>query len=354
MANSPLLTALGWRDFFQQQLDSDEQENTIPCRVMSVHRGQLLLSDGETEYNLSIAGKTRQQQEQQQITVGDWLLLSNDTKDLVRLLDRFNLVERKAAGTDKSQQLIAANLDTLFIVTSCNEDFNLSRLERYLALAHSADTDPVIVITKKDKCDDPERYKQEAKSLGSDLVVETVNAHDPESISCLQSWCKEGQTVALVGSSGVGKSTVVNALGAAKQLTGAVREADSKGRHTTTHRSLLPLKNGAILLDSPGIRTLFLGQTGVSVGLAATFDDIRELSTQCRFSNCQHDKEPGCAVKKAVEDNVISERRLRNYTKLITEQKNGTTTFTERRKQSKATVTQNKRIKAQNKLKKKQ
>jgi len=266
------------------------------------------------------------------ITIGDWLLLSKDSGALIRLLERKSLFKRKAAGTANLPQLVAANVDSLFIVTSCNEDFNLSRLERYLAFAYEAEVTPVIVVTKMDLSDHALDYLEQAQSLN--CMVEVVNALDPESLGPLRDWCKEGQTVALMGSSGVGKSTLVNSLGADTQKTDDIREDDAKGRHTTTHRSLHRLKDGAMLLDSPGMRSL--GLADCEVGIAETFADIEALSRQCRFRDCRHEQEPNCAVIKALEDNIISPRRLGNYNKLMAEQRHNSATLAERRKADKA------------------
>lgn len=342
--NIPALTSLGWGPFYQQQLSSEEHDKACPCRVMSVHRGQLILSSGEMEITLLLSGKLLRAEGEQQATVGDWLLLSSTTGAFLRLLDRKSLIKRRAAGTDNSDQLVAANIDTLFIVTSCNDDFNPSRLERYLAFAHAAEVYPVIIVTKKDKCHNPEEYEAKARTLGPDIMVEVVNARDPATLGVLDGWCKPGQTIALVGSSGVGKSTLANALGAELQKTGDIREDDAKGRHTTAHRSLLPLGNGAMLLDGPGIRQL--GLTDGGEGVSAVFDEIAELAQHCRFSDCQHDQEPGCAVREALENKRLSARRLSSYTKLKAEQRHYAATSAERRRKDKAMGKFHKKVKA--------
>ncbi|MCW8916897.1 MAG: ribosome small subunit-dependent GTPase A [Magnetovibrio sp.] len=342
------LTRLGWNASLQQQLTLEDIEQTVPCRVSAVHRGQIIVSHGEGELTLALTGKMLQQRAEHQMTVGDWLLVSRETGAFVRQLERFSLIQRQSAGTDKSQQLIVANVDTLFIVTSCNDDFNLSRLERYLAIAYSAEVYPVIVLTKQDMSDTPQSYMDQARTLGANLIVETVNALDPTTLNVLQNWCKPGQSIALVGSSGVGKSTLANALGAKSQKTGDIREDDAKGRHTTTQRSLLPLDNGAVLIDNPGIREL--GMVDAVAGLVTVFEEIAELSQNCRFSDCQHDQEPGCAVKAALEKEELSERRMKSYTKLMAEQERNAATTAERRKKEKATVKFHKKIQSQKKL----
>ena len=287
----------------------------------------------------------------EQITTGDWVLVSRDTRTFVRLLDRFSLIQRQSAGTDTIPQLVAANVDTLFIVTSCNDDFNLSRLERYLAIAYAADVLPVIVITKKDMSDEPEYYVEKARTLGKSIPVELVNVHDPISLSCLENWCETGQTVALVGSSGVGKSTLTHALGAEYQKTGSIREDDAKGRHTTTHRSLHMLTNGAVLIDSPGMRGI--GVTDIGGAIDQVFVEIAKLSSECRFNNCQHDHEPGCAVKAALDRNEITQRRMNNYKKLMAEQEHNDISVEERRKKEKETAKYHKSVKSKKKSRQK-
>lgn len=347
MINVSALKTLGWKDEFQQQLSDTEFEQCSPCRVTTANHNNITVSDGENTQTISLTTQTLKQLEQ--ITVGDWVLLSKDTNELVRLLDRSSLMQRQAPGADQSKQLMAANLDTLFIVTSCNDDFNLSRLERYLALAHSANTSPVFVLTKIDLCDDVQSYIDQAKSLNANIAIEAINTHEPDAVKCLHHWCKKGDTIALIGSSGVGKSTLVNALGAETQQTGDIREDDSKGRHTTTHRSLLPLENGAILLDSPGIRGLELTDAGQSV--AAVFEDIVDLTAQCRFNDCKHDKEPGCAINDALKSGELTQRRFDNYSKILEEQE-AKDKIVKRRKTNKQTSKTHKNLKSHKKHKK--
>lgn len=328
------LSKIGWEPFYQQQLDSVEWEETCPVRVTAVHKGQLIVSDGIKEKNIIIKGKMLTEIIELQATVGDWLLLSSKTNEFIRLLDRKSLFIRKSPGTSNTRQLVAANVNTLFIVTSCNEDFNLSRLERYLAFAYDAGVEPVIILTKIDMIDDPDPFIHKAQTLNDFVMVEAVNALKPETLSPLFAWCKKGQTIALMGSSGVGKSTLVNSLGAQNQKTAPIREDDAKGRHTTTYRSLLPLSNGAILLDSPGMRQLQLSDS--KNGLSEVFCDIEKLAMECRFKNCQHNIEPGCAIKNAIENGSLDPRRLSNYTKLLAEHERNTSTLAERRKRERA------------------
>jgi ribosome biogenesis GTPase len=267
-------------------------------------------------------------------TVGDWLLLDSSTGQPQKMLERKSLLRRKAAGREAKVQLLAANVDTLFIVTSCNQDFNLSRLERYLALALETKIEPVLVLTKADLREDISDYLLQARSLNSKLAIEAVNALEANSVAPLLTWCGLAQTVALVGSSGVGKSTLINTLcGVAVQETGAIREDDARGRHTTTSRSLHFLQEGGVLIDSPGLRELQLSEC--AGGVSSLFEDIEALVQRCRFKNCRHQNEAGCAVTAAVNEGNLSARRLASYQKLTAEQERNAETIAERRRREK-------------------
>ena len=318
------LAALGWAPDFLRQLTLAELSTLQPCRIAAVHRNRLeaLTPEGPRSLippaDLSTA----------EIAVGDWGLSDGGLSDgqrLVRLLERRSCLARRAAGTGAERQLIAANVDALLIVTSCNADFNPARLERYLALARTAGVTPVIVLTKADLSPDPEAWRARAEAVDRRVNVVLLNAHAPE--AALADWCRAGQTVALAGSSGVGKTTLANALTGEVQATAAIREDDAKGRHTTTGRHLRPLAGGGWLIDTPGMRELRLSAAGA--GIAATFDDLDTLAQQCRFTDCGHGKEPGCAVQAAIAAGEIDPKRLLRWQKLRREDRINSETLAE-------------------------
>jgi len=320
------LAQLGWRPFFQQQLSLEQWDYPV-ARVIAQHRNRLELLGEAGRRGLDL------HPDMPGMTVGDWLVLS-PTGQFEKLLERQSLFRRKAAGSKVGEQLIAANVDTLFIVTSLNDDFNLNRIERYLSLANEAGAEPVIVLSKADLCDDPEAFRSQVQALDSLLVVETINCLDAGEIHKLSPWCKTGNTVALMGSSGVGKSTLVNTLlGKPVQSTGAIREDDSKGRHITTGRSLHRIPQGGLLLDTPGMRELQIASC--DTGVSTTFADIASLAEQCRFGDCQHNGEPGCAVQQAIDQGELQARRLANYQKLMREQAFNSATLAEKRAREK-------------------
>lgn len=329
------LQELGWNHFFQQQMSLEEWQALQPVRVFSLSR-HLLDTVGEAgPVQVSMPLAWQKMTTEELPTVGDWVLLKPQDLVPVRILERKSLFKRMASGRETRVQLMAANVDTLFVVTSCNQEFNLSRIERYLALALDADVEPVLVLTKVDLCDDVELFVQQAHSLRSGIEVVALNARDMTSIAYLKPWLRAGQTVALVGSSGVGKSTLVNTLCAEEiQQTGEIRSADGKGRHTTTGRSLHLLKDGGLLLDSPGMRELQLSDC--EEGVATLFEDLEELARDCRFNDCRHQGEAGCAIQAAAEAGTLDERRLVNYLKLRDEQERLSQTLVEKRRKDKS------------------
>ena len=327
------LIELGLSSFFTRQLASGELEQGNLARIIEVQRSGVTASNGSDSTTITLGGSWYQVSPDQRPTVGDWVLLDKPRQKIVRILERKSVFKRVAAGSRLEMQLLAANVDILFIVTSCNEEFKESRLERYLALALEADVEPVVVLTKADKINDPEAYLNRVHLIDASLSVLLVNALDKDSLGRLKAWVTDGTTVALVGSSGVGKSTILNTLTRSESnQTGAIREQDSKGRHTTSFRSLHRLPDGGLLLDVPGIRELKVAQLDSS--LTDAFLDIDTLGAQCKYNDCAHNDEPGCAVRQAIGDGEIDERRLSNYRKLVDEEARNTASLTEQRQRS--------------------
>jgi ribosome biogenesis GTPase len=299
----------------------------VPARVLAVHRNGLDVANAEVSVRVPPIVST---DDEGQATVGDWLFVDIARGTPRRLLERKSLFKRRAAGPGRRVQLIAANVDTLLIVTSCNQDFNVARLERYLALAREAEVTPVIVLTKADLADEVAPYQSAALKIMTGVLVECLDARDPEAVAELRPWCALGQTVAFVGSSGVGKSTLVNTLiGDPAQATAAIREDDAHGRHTTTGRSMHRLAAGGWLLDTPGMRELQL--TDASEGIAGVFSDIVELAAGCRFADCRHETEPGCAIRAAIKAETLDAGRFARFRKLAREEARNSEAIWERR-----------------------
>ena len=321
--------ALGWSPFFMSQLDIEDIETFTPVRIATVHRDRVVgFSEiGNLELTLDPEITTAA------VAVGDWVLAAPEQHRLTRVLDRKTELSRSTEFHTGDKQLIAANLDTLFITSSCNNDFNVARLERYLALAHDAMVTPVILLTKADQSDDPDSYIDQARALGRGLEVIALDAISHDVTAALAPWCGKGQTVALTGSSGVGKTTVANALTGGDAATQGIREDDARGRHTTTGRSLHAMPSGGWLIDTPGMRGLGLAEA--AFGINATFPEISELIAQCKFRDCDHDTEPGCAVQAAITAGDIDPERLRRFKKLQRENTQATETIAQSRERSK-------------------
>ena len=317
---SSQLRSLGWSQFFAEQLDCADA-GLVPLRIATVHRSRLMAETGTGQVKLGLPAHATSRD----FAVGDWVLIERRTQTVIRRLERRTLLRRRT-GSTHALQLIAANVDKLFIVTSCNDDCNLARLERYLAVANEAGIDPVIVLTKIDQVDDAGTYRTQAETLQRDLAVILLNAKAADAADTLSPWCGPGETVALVGSSGVGKSTLLNNLAdklpAEAQLTGSIRGGDAKGRHTTTSRSLHPIAGGGWAIDTPGMRTLHVSD--VEGGLDMLFAEITELAPKCRFRDCTHADEPGCAVQDAVAAGNLSPARLNRWRKLREENRANT------------------------------
>ncbi len=272
---------------------------------------------------------------QTRAVVGDWVVLDEHAKLIEAILPRHTLLKRAAAGEHYQQQLIAANIDYVLLVSGMDDDFNAKRIERYFLLIQSSGAKPILVLTKLDKCENPSFFtNQLSELLIDDLPVFTMNAKSADDASVLHPYLGIGKSVVLVGSSGAGKSTLTNTLlGEQRMKTREVRETDAKGRHTTTHRALIALPQGGCLIDTPGMRELKLsGDERFDEGLFAEIDD---LASQCRFSDCSHGNEPGCAVQAAIAADTLNMARYSHFCKLKDERDSAAQTLANRRAQEK-------------------
>lgn len=336
------LTVAAWREMLARF------PTAHPARVVEQHRTGYVVADGPEqgyavesppEWQRAPSYRKGATPTEQRAGVGDWVLIEPApadaivTKDqIVALLPRRTAIKRGAAGEHYKQQLIAANVDTVFVVCGLDSDFNPRRIERYLLLISGSGAEPVVVLTKLDQADDVDGSLEALLDLAAqDVPVRAVNALDPDSVASLNPWLRPGSTAVLVGSSGAGKSTLTNTLvGAERMKTGAVRESDERGRHTTTHRALIPLVSGACLIDTPGMREL--KPTGEE-DLGENFSDVEALGGNCRFRDCRHASEPGCAIRAAVEDGKLDPRRFANYMKLHEEVTGAASKLAERQAQ---------------------
>ena len=327
---SEALQKLGLVPFFTQQLADKSLLGDRLGRVTSVQRSNITVFCDEGSRSEALSLNLQQAAPVDRPTVGDWIVMDEALTKIEKVLERKSLFKRIGAGSDTKIQPIAANIDALFIVTSCNEEFKESRLERYLALCNEAGAMPVIVLTKIDLTDDTDTYISRARSVQAGVPVETANALDPTTLDGVRAWIDDNSTVALVGSSGVGKSTLLNALAEnSLAATSEIREQDKKGRHTTTHRELHRVPSGGFLIDVPGMRELRVAEIEHSIG--TVFEDIELLAMQCQFADCKHVTEPGCAVLQAIEENILDKRRLLSYQKLQRENSLASATLAEKR-----------------------
>lgn len=307
------LDSLGFGPFFEAQLAPGE----VPARIAAEHRGAWEVWAEAGAGRAQLAGRLRL--EDGAPGVGDWVVVKGapgpgHVTTIERVLDRRTAFTRGAAGREAQAQVVAANVDVVLVVAGLDADFNVRRLERYLARVFASGAQPVVVLNKADVCDDAAARVREVERHAPGVAVHAVSALADEGLETLRARLADGVTVALVGSSGAGKSTLVNALlGAQRMRTGAVRASDGRGVHVTTHRQLVLLPGGGLLLDTPGMRELQLLD---DEGLDAVFGDIAALATGCRFHDCQHATEPGCAVKAAVASGELEAERLEHYRKL--------------------------------------
>lgn len=336
------LELLGYSDFFKTQVDAGKLEKHELARVISVHKDSYIISNGSGEVFAELSGHLLYSTDSasELPTTGDWVyadFYDDDTHAIVHaVLPRKTLLKRKTAGKLVDFQLIAANVDVAFIIQSANENFNLRRLERYLVMVNESNITPIILLSKCDLIPQTEidEIKARVVAIAPQATVVPFSNLSGDNLIQINDLLLPCQTYCLLGSSGVGKTTLLNSILGNEQFeTKTVSKKESKGRHTTTSRELIQLENGAMIIDTPGMREL--GNISTDTGLEETFSEILELSEQCKFNDCSHSNEKGCAILAAIKAGELSEQRYKNYLKMKNESAFNKMSYSEKRKKDK-------------------
>ena len=336
------LESIGYNDWLHDQVDPEKPAHHDLARVVSVHKDSYTITKGQGEVFAELAGYLYYTADSSSNlpTTGDWIYANfydDDSHAIIHgVLPRKTLLQRKTSGKLVDFQLIAANIDVAFIIQSVDSNLNLRRMERYLVMVNESDITPVILLSKCDLIseDKVEEIKKDIANIAPQTSILAFSNLDGENINTIKSSLVSGQTYCLLGSSGVGKTTLLNSiLGSEQFKTQAVNKSHSKGRHTTTSRELIQLENGALIIDTPGMREL--GNMSVDSGLDETFSEISELIQHCKFSNCSHTSEKGCAILAAIENGELAEKRFKNYQKMLNESAFNEMSYHEKRQKDK-------------------